>query len=86
MKEITLNDCLELQKSFNKYTKTAEQYEFPLLFMTDVRLCSTISRLEAQGLRAKDILPDQAEARAMFRVVKKVIGEDFSEYEENSND
>ena len=85
MKEITLNDCYKLKEEFDKYTLFAEQHEFPLLFITDLRLTSTIDRLEKQGLRMHDVLPNQSEARAMFRVVKRIIGEDFSEYEENSN-
>ena len=57
MKEITVQDCLELKNKFDQYCQTAEQHEFPMLAI-----------------------------RAMFRVVLKLIGQDFSEYIEKEGD
>lgn len=76
-KEITVKDCDELHAKFMKYTETAEQHEFPLLAMINFRLDDTLARLRASG-----VVKNQKEARAMFRVVLKAIGEDASAYEE----
>lgn len=72
---ITLEDCEDLYSRFLKYTETAEQYEFPILAMVNVRLDATMEKLRAAGG-----VENQKDIRAMFRVVMKVIGEDFSEY------
>ena len=77
MKEITIQDCDNLRERFDEYTKTAEQHEFPILFIVDMRLRNTLNHYHKLGS-----IEDQKEARAMFRSVLKVIGEDFSEYEE----
>lgn len=76
-KEITLQDCEELYQKFMKYTETAEQHEFPRLAMIHFKLNRTMVLLRVAGT-----IKDQSEARAMFRVVLKTIGEDASEYEE----
>lgn len=76
-KEITVQDCDDLHAKFMKYTETAEQHEFPLLAMINFRLDDTLARLRASG-----VVKNQKEARAMFRVVLKAIGEDASAYEE----
>lgn len=73
MPEITRQDCESLYEKFKKYTETAEQHEFALLAMVNIRL---------DVERAHDWEMSQKEARAMFRVVLKLIGEDFSAYEE----
>jgi hypothetical protein len=77
-KEITLQDCEDLYKRFEKYTETAEQHEFPHLLMVHMMLNRTMSRLRMVGK-----VEDQKDARAMFRVVLATIGEDNSEYEED---
>lgn len=79
-KEITVQDCDELYDKFKKYTETAEQHEFPRLAMINFKLNATLPQLRASG-----VVKDQREARAMFRVVLKTIGEDASEYEESSD-
>ena len=82
MKTITLDDCHELEKKFREYTKTAEQHEFILLLMIDMKLTQTLMDYESTGE-----VEDQNSANAMFRVVLKAIGEDYSEYmEDNKHD
>ncbi len=77
MKEIKLEDCKMLKKKFDCYASRAEQNEFLLLFIIDSALEKTLKKLQNEGE-----VKDQKEARAMFRSVLKVIGEDYSEYEE----
>lgn len=77
MRTITLDDCYELQKKFDAYCETAEQHEFALLFMVDTKMRQSIANFEEAGEIA-----NQKDANAMFRVVLRVIHQDFSEYEE----
>lgn len=77
MKEITVQDCVQLREKFLKYCDTAEQHQFPMLAMINVKLDSTLDVIQRENK-----VTNQKEARAMFRVVLKIIGEDFSEYEE----
>jgi len=79
MKEITIQNCEELYGKFSKYCETAEQHEFPILATVNLRLDATM-----EYIRKTNKMIDQKQARAMFRVVLKVIGEDCSEYEENN--
>lgn len=65
-KQITLSDCQELYNKFIEYTETAEQHEFPILAQIQIMM-------EASLKKWQDPL-DQAEAAAMFRVIKKVTG------------
>ena len=65
-KQITLSDCQELYNKFLIYTETAEQHEFPILVKLQLMM-------EASLEKWKDPL-NQAEAAAMFRVIKKVTG------------
>ena len=76
-KEITVQDAHQLYEKFRKYTETAEQYQFVYLMMIDVRMLNTLEQYDQVGIT------NQKEARAMFRVVLKTIGEDASEYEED---
>ena len=77
MKQVTVADCLELQKLFEKYCETAEQHEFIELALIQSRMDKYISRLQQVGK-----IENQNEANAMFRVVLGVIGKDFSDYKE----
>ena len=79
MREITQQDCEELYGKFTQYCETAEQHEFPILATVNLRLDATM-----QFIRENNKMIDQKQARAMFRVVLKVIGEDYSEYEEDN--
>lgn len=79
MREITVQDCKWLEGMFLKYTETAEQHEFPRLAMIHMKLNKTLAHVRAVGA-----IEDQKEARAMFRVVLKTIGQDASEFEEHS--
>ena len=77
MKKVTVADCLELQKLFEKYCETAEQHEFIILALIQSRMDNYISRLQQVGK-----IENQKEANAMFRVVLGAIGKDFSDYKE----
>lgn len=65
-KQITLSDCQNLYNKFIEYTETAEQHEFPILAQIQIMM-------EASLKKWQDPL-NQAEAAAMFRVIKKVTG------------
>lgn len=80
-KVITVQDCDELYAKFKKYTETAEQHEFVILAMINKMLDTTMIQIHAFNE-----VPDQKEARAMFRTVLKVIGQDASEYAEDPNE
>lgn len=75
MKEITLDDVKELRKKFDAYTETAEQHEFPMLAIIDDKMQETMMRYEEAGE-----VTNQEDARAMFRVVSRIIGESPREY------
>jgi len=77
MKEITVQDCEELKGKFDAHCDTAEQHEFPMLLMINLKMDATLERIRAAGA-----VEDQKDTRAMFRVVLKTIGEDAGEYEE----
>lgn len=76
MADITFQDCEVLYDKFTEYTHTAEQHEFPMLAMVNMML-------DATKLRNWNI--SQKEKRSMFRVVLKVMGENYSDYEEDVN-
>ena len=80
MKQVIVEDCLELQKLFEKYCETAEQHEFIKLILIQSRIDKYISRSQQVGK-----IENQKEANAMFRVVLGAIGKDFSDYEEERN-
>lgn len=71
-KNITKEDAIALREELLVYSDTAEQHEFPILFMIHCRLNSSIERFDTM---------DDIEKNAMFRVVYKAIGKDSSEYE-----
>ena len=77
MKEITIEDCFELKDKFDRYTETAQQNEFAMLAFINFNLYSTLENYKMAGK-----VDNQKEARAMFRCVLTVIGEDISEYSE----
>lgn len=68
---ITNEDVLNLQKEFKEYCEHAEQHEFAKLTMVDIMLERSIQRLNSIDNTAKN---------AMFRVIYKLIGKDYSEY------
>ena len=72
---ITKEDVLNLQKEFKEYCEHAEQHEFPKLTMVDMMLERSIQRIETI---------ENKERNAMFRVIYKLIGKDYSDYELNS--
>lgn len=77
-KEITIKDCEELQEKFKRYCVTAEQHEFPMLIILNVKMDSTINHIKTVGR-----ILNQKNVRAMFRAVLKFIGEDYSIYNES---
>lgn len=72
---ITNEDVLNLQKEFKEYCEHAEQHEFAKLTMIDFMLERNIQNLNSIDNTARN---------AMFRVIYKLIGKDYSEYELNS--
>lgn len=65
-KQITLSDCQELYNKFIEYTETAEQHEFPILAQIQIMMEASLKKWQEPL--------NQAEAAAMFRVIKKVTG------------
>ena len=65
-KQITLADCQELYNKFIEYTETAEQHEFPILAQIQIMMEASLKKWQEPL--------NQAEAAAMFRVIKKVTG------------
>ena len=68
---VTNEDVLKLQKEFKEYCEHAEQHEFAKLTMIDIMLERSIKRLDSIDNTARN---------AMFRVIYKLIGKDYSEY------
>lgn len=81
MKTVTIEDCEKLLDDFHEYTNGAEQHEFAMLAMIDAELQLTLERYREAGE-----VTNQQDARAMFRVVSRVIGKDYSEYKEAKNE
>lgn len=75
MRNIKVDDCIKLQERFHNYCNTAEVHQFVQLIQIDMLLGVTINGIVADGE-----VKDQRMARTMFRVVLKVMGEDYSEY------
>lgn len=71
---ITKEDVIALREEFFKYTETAEQHESPKLVLIGAKLVYTIRNFER-------ISDNDKEKNAMFRIVYRAIGKDFSEYE-----
>lgn len=69
---ITDEDVLNLQKEFKEYCEHAEQHEFAKLTMVDFMLERNIQNLNSI---------DNIARNAMFRVIYKLIGKDYSDYE-----
>lgn len=84
MKTVTREDTIELRKNFDKYTETAEQHEFTLLFTIDRMMTRTIHECDKNKSWSDPKI--QKELRAMFRVVSDIIGLDASEYKENETE
>ena len=76
-KIITIDDCRELRKKFEGYCNNAQQHQFPLLLMIDMKMQATLEKIEEAGA-----VENQRDMRAMFRVVLKTIGESAEEYQE----
>ena len=68
---ITKEDVVNLREEFLRYTATAEQHEFIRLLFIHKKLDKTIELFDSMPME---------ELNAMFRVVYKTIGRDFSEF------
>lgn len=68
---ITNEDVVNLQKEFKNYCEHAEQHEFAKLTMVDYMLERNIQNLNSIDNTARN---------AMFRVIYKLIGKNYSEY------
>jgi len=66
MNEIKLEDCKLLYEKFKKYCEIAEQHQFSMLMMIELRLDKTIKNIDKVS---------QDELSSMFRVVSKIIGD-----------
>ena len=75
MADITLDDIKALRKRFEAYTETAEQHEFPMLAIIDGKMQETMMKYEEAGK-----VTNQKDARAMCRVVSRVIGDSIKPY------
>lgn len=72
MKEnITINDVNNLYEEFKQYCETAEQHEFPLLIKLNIKLLESIKNFNNISNKDKN---------AMFRVIYKIIGKNYSDY------
>lgn len=83
MKTITLEDVKDLRRKFDEFleTQALEQNMFPIILPIDLKFNNTLEHYEKiNGI------DDQKEARAMFRLILKIMGEDNSEYQEAQND
>lgn len=69
---ITKEDILNLQKELKEYCEHAEQHEFAKLAMVDYMLERNIQHLDTIDNKTRN---------TMFRVIYKLIGKDYSEYE-----
>lgn len=77
MPEIKVEDCKKLREEYMEFCNRQEQHAFPMLAAIHVRIDATIKALE------EDIHSvSQKDLRAMFRVVLKIMGKDYSEYNE----
>ena len=81
MKTITVEDCRNLRERFMEFANKQEQHAFPFLAMTNLRIDTTLEAIEKDGE-----VKNQKDINAMFRVVLRVMGEDYSAYKENSNE
>ena len=79
MKIITIEDCRNLKNKFERYCETAEQHEFVLLTILHMKLDKTLETIEKDGA-----IKDQEEARAMFRTILLIIGENADDYKKVS--
>lgn len=70
--DITKEDVLELRNELIRYAARAEQHEFPYLAFINNRIDETIEMFNQMPI---------SELNSMFRVVYKIIGKDFTEYE-----
>lgn len=76
---ITNDDIKQLRQDFNNYVKIAEQHQFVVLMMVDIKFEQTEKEIASGEFNIEE---NQSELRAMFRCILKVMGKDYSEYEE----
>lgn len=81
MKTITVEDCRNLRERFMEFANKQEQHAFPFLAMINLRIDTTLEAIKKDGE-----VKNQKDINAMFRVVLRVMGEDYSAYKENLNE
>lgn len=72
-KNITKEDVIALREELLRYAENAEQHLFPLIFVLHEDLNGTINKFEEMDLE---------NLNAMYRVIYRIIGKDYSEYME----
>lgn len=77
MKQVTEKDINKLYQKFKRYLLNAEQYEYIVLYEIDKRFDITMERIEKES---DFIETHQKDLNAMFRVVLKAMGENYSDY------
>lgn len=70
---ITKEDVIALREELLRYAENAEQHLFPLIFVLHEKLNGTINKFEEMDLE---------NLNAMYRVIYRIIGKDYSEYME----
>lgn len=77
----TLEEVKDLAVRFVEYTKVAEQREFELLLMIQLKLAETLNIISAKGI---DNYPEE-EIESMFRTIESIIGKAREEDIKNGN-
>lgn len=72
-KNITKEDVIALREELLRYAENAELHLFPLIIVLYENLNGTINKFEEMDLE---------NLNAMYRVIYRIIGKDYSEYME----
>lgn len=79
-KEITMQDCLDLKSEFDAYFNIGEKNQISLIVLVYPLLVDTIESIKNKGR-----VENQKDIRAMFRVIKMIMGKDYSKYKEQES-
>ena len=69
---ITKKDVVRLRKELLQYASTAQVHEFVVIAMIHGKIDNTIEKFESYSIE---------DLNSMYRVIYKVIGKDFSDYD-----
>ena len=75
MKKITKEDVLALREELLQYAEKAEQHEYPRILLKHMFLECAIAHFEELSMK---------ELNTIFRCVCRLIGKDYSEYKETT--